>query len=377
MYLCYKYKLYPTKEQAKKLEKTLELCCWVYNEILSYRKNAYEKEQKSLNYYSTIKLLPQWKKDKTELKEVNAQALQNVVMRVDKAFKNFFRRVKKGGENPGYPRTKETKNYRSFTYPQPKIQGAKLKEDEGLLYLAKIGNIKIKLHRPLQGNLRTTTICKKGENWYAYFLCKIDEIAPLPSSEAIGIDLGLTTFAVFSNGEKIERQRWDEKDKKDIARLQRKKLRYSKGSKEREKVIKSLEKAYRRASNRRENFAHQESRKLVNRFGLIVFEKLNIQSMQRQKISNINRGINDVSWKKFISYTVYKAKNMGRSVLLVDPAGTSQICSRCGDKSPKRLSERTHRCSSCGLKMDRDLNAAINILGRGLASIGTQPDKDS
>ena len=194
---------------------------------------------------------------------------------------------------------------------------------------------------------------------------------PLPvSTEMVGIDLGLTTFATLSNGETIERQRWMKRDAKDIARLQRKKERLPKGSPERKKAIHALQHAYQRQTNRRGNFAHQESRKLVNRYGLIVFEDLDIDEMQANGNRVVNKGIADVAWAKFVQYTAYKAECAGRGFLLVDPKDTTQACSRCGEIVPKDLSVRVHDCPHCGLKMSRDLNAALNILGRGLASLG-------
>jgi len=161
------------------------------------------------------------------------------------------------------------------------------------------------------------------------------------------------------------------KDASDIARLQRKKERFAKGSPKRRKVVKALCHAYERSANRRDNFAHQESRKLVNEYQFIAFEKLDIQDMQVNGNKTISRGIADVAWGKFVQFTTYKAANAGRVVALVNPRGTTQMCSGCGVIVPKDLSVRIHDCPHCGLKLNRDHNAALNILARGLASIGT------
>jgi len=196
------------------------------------------------------------------------------------------------------------------------------------------------------------------------------ETKPLPvSSEAVGIDLGLKTFAVLSNGEQIKRQRWLKHDANDVARLQRKKEKLPKGSNARKKAVMALNHAYQRVTNRRTNFAHQESRKLVNRYSLLVFEDLKIQGMQAIGSKVINRGISDVAWGQFVQYTTYKAENAGRGVIRVNPRGTTQSCSSCGKVVAKDLSVRVHDCPHCGLKIDRDLNAALNILARGLASL--------
>jgi putative transposase len=190
------------------------------------------------------------------------------------------------------------------------------------------------------------------------------------NANVVGIDLGLKTFAYCSNGDQIERQRWMKRDADDVARLQRKQEKLPLGSVERRRVIHALSHAYQRSTNRRNNFAHQESRRLVNRYQLIVFEDLDIPQMQSQGKTVINRNMADVAWGRFVQYTAYKAESAGRGIVRVNPRGTTQACSGCGEKAPKDLSVRVHDCPHCGLKLDRDLNAALNILARGLASIG-------
>ncbi|MFN8374467.1 MAG: transposase [Anaerolineae bacterium] len=366
MRVTYKYRLKPTKTQQRQLERTLEVCRCVYNETLAARKNAYEQRGESVSLYSTQRLLPLWKHAKPELKQVHSQVLQNVQVRVDLAFQAFFRRVKQG-EEPGYPRFKGFGWYDSFTYPQYG-NGVVLHEDT--LRLSKVGEVKVILHRPIQGAIKTVTVQRSVGKWYVGFSVEV-AAQPLPvSSEVVGIDLGLKTFAVLSNGEQVKRQRWMKNDAADVARLQRKKEKLPKGSKERRKALHALNHAYQRSTHRRTNFAHQESRKLVNRYGLIVFEDLQIQQMQANGSKVINRNIADVAWGQFVQYTAYKAENAGRGVMLVNPRGTTQECSGCGKFVPKDLSVRVHECPHCGLKIDRDLNAALNILRRGLASVG-------
>jgi len=354
----------------------LELCRWVYNDTLAARKNAYEQEGKSLGLYDTNKLLTQWKADKPALKAVHSQVLQNVQERVDLAFKAFFRRVK-AGEEPGYPRFKGKGLYDSFTFKQ---SGFKLVGDR--LVISKVGDVPIKMHRPICADIKTLTIQRDSiGNWYACFSCApkgFPEDKHLPTNHnVVGIDLGLTTFAYFSNGQTIERQRWMKQDAADIARLQRKKERFAKGSAERRKVIKALCHAYERAANRRNNFAHQESRKLVNEYQFIAFEKLDIKDIQSNGNKTVNRGIADVAWGQFVQFTTYKAANAGRGVALVNPRGTTQECFGCGSIVPKDLSVRIHDCPNCGIKISRDLNAALNILARGLASISADSSDEA
>lgn len=366
MRLTCKYRLNPTSAQRTSLERTLELCRRVYNDTLAIRKETYEQSGTSISLYGTNKLLTAWKADKPELKQVHSQVLQNVQERVELAYQAFFRRVKAGEDEPGFPRFKGKGRYDSFTFKQ---FGFKL--DGDMLTISKIGDVRIKLHRPICATVKTLTVQRDAVgNWYACFSCERDPSPLEPSHKVVGVDLGLTTFAYLSDGQKIDRQRWMKQDERDIARLQRKKERFAKGSPERRKVIHALCHAYERAANRRRNFAHQESRKLVNEYQIIAFEKLDIQDMQGNGNKTISRGIADVAWGQFVQFTTYKAEDAGRTVVLVNPKGTTQMCSGCGELVPKDLSVRIHDCPHCGLKLSRDLNAALNILARGLASIG-------
>ncbi len=379
MRLTYKYRLNPTTAQRTKLERALEVCRWVYNDTLGIRKDTYEKTNKGLSLYDTNKLLTVWKESNPAFSEVHSQVLQNVQERVELAYHAFFRRVKAGalrqaqgataGElvEPGYPRFKGKGLYDSFTFKQ---KGFRLDGDK--LTLSKIGTVQVKLHRSICGEIKTLTIRRDSlGNWYACFSCECDT-NPLPiNDKVVGIDLGLTTFAYFSNGQKIKRQRWMKRDADDITKLQRKKENFAKGSTERKKVIRALNHAYQRSANRRNNFAHQESRKLVNEYQFIAFENLDIKDMQSADDKRYTRGIADVAWGQFVQFTVYKAANAGRGVALVNPRGTTQMCSRCHAIVPKGIEVRIHDCPHCGLKLNRDHNAALNILARGLASINT------
>ena len=345
------------------MEQTLEICRWVYNETLAMRKNAWEQEQKPVSYYESKRQIPLWKMEHPELSKVYSQVLQDVSMRVDLAFKAFFRRVK-AGENPGYPRFKGRGRYDSFTYPQ---YGFKLDGDR--LHLSKIGDVRVVLHRPIEGTIKTLTIRRSSTGkWYACFSVEY-EPAPAPQKETtVGIDVGLESFATLSNGEKIENPRFFRTDEKALAKAQRKLSKAEKGTPERKKARKIVAHIHERIANRRLNFAHQTSRKVVDRFGTIVFEDLNITSMQKNHC--LAKSIADVAWSMFITITESKAEDAGSHVILVNPRNTSQRCSRCGMIVAKTLSDRVHSCPHCGLVMDRDQNAAINILRLGLQSQG-------
>ena len=364
MLKAFKYRIYPTKAQRSKMEQTLELCRWTYNETLAYRKNLYDSEGKSSSKYFTNALLPEWKVEKPELTEVHSQVLQNVQERVDLAFKAFFRRVK-SGEKPGYPRFKGKGWYDSFTFPQ---SGFKLAS--GKLRLSKIGDVKIRLHRPIEGKIKRLTVRRSSTGkWFACFSVEIDDPPkpPWKDGSMVGIDVGLESFATLSNGEKIDNPRFFRSEEKALAKAQKRLSKCEKGSPERRKALKVVQRIHERIANRRYNFAHQVSHNLVERFGLIAFEDLSIANMLKNHC--LAKSISDAAWRMLVITTSYKAESAGSIVVLVDPRNTSQLCSRCGLKVPKSLSDRVHECPQCGLVMDRDENAAINILRLGLQSL--------
>jgi len=365
MLKAYKFRIYPTKAQRTTMERTLDLCRWTYNKTLEIRKTVWEFEGKSMSKYETHNLLPQWKSDKPELNDVFSQTLQNVQERVDLALQAFFRRVK-AGEKPGYPRFRGRGWYDSFTYPQ---KGFKLKSDK--LFLSKIGDIKIKLHRPIEGRIKRLTVRRTATGkWFACFSSEQEDhlLPPWKDGSMVGIDVGLESFATLSNGEKIANPRFFRKEEHELARVQRKLSKAPKGTPERMKALKAVERVHERIANKRYEFAHQISRDLVSRFGLIALEDLNTKGMLHNH--NLAKSISDVAWNMLVNITSYKAANAGSMVVLVDPRNTSKMCSRCGILVEKSLSDRVHNCSLCGLSMDRDQNAAINILRLGLQSVG-------
>ena len=367
MIKTFKYRIYPKKSQRSALQGSLDACRWVYNKTLEVRRDTWENDGKSLSLYDTHNFLKPWKEEEPWLAEqAFSQSLQNAQARVDLAFNAFFRRVK-AGDKPGYPRFRGVDRYDSFTFTQ---KGFKLIDDK-YLRISKVGIVRIKLHRPIDGKIKTLTI---GRNrlgyWYASFNVEVEPKRLQLTDKCVGIDLGLMTFATMSDGSKIERQRWFKQDEKDLTKMQRKISALQKGSKKRKHMIRSLNHIYQRIFYRRSDFSHKESRKLVNKYQIIVFEDLDIADMQSGNWKTINRSIADVAWSQFVRHTVAKAEEAGRTVVLVDPKNTSQMCSGCGQIVKKDLHVRIHNCPHCGLKIDRDFNASINILRRGLASLG-------
>ncbi len=238
--------------------------------------------------------------------------------------------------------------------------------------MSKLGACRIELHRPLEGTIKTVTLRRSSTGkWYAC-LSTERETRPLESNgKAVGVDVGLSTFATLSTGEKIANPRFFRRDEKDVARAQRKLRKEEKGTPERAKRRTAVAHIHERIANRRKDFAHKVSRRLVNDFGVIAFEDLSIVRMLGNH--KLAKSIADAAWGQLIEYTRYKAVDAGSVCVLVDPRGTSQRCSRCGSVVKKTLSERVHTCPVCGLVMDRDENAAVNIRALGLQSMGAIP----
>jgi putative transposase len=366
MLKAYQYRLYPTKAQISTLNRTFDLCRKVYNNTLALRRDAWKYDHKSLTFFDTTKNLIVWKQEHPELYTVNAQVLQNVQVRVDLAFKSFFQRVKRSSDGAGYPRFKSFWRYDSITYPQA---GFSLDIQNQTITASKIGKIKAIIHRPCEGKIKTMTIRKTGTGkWYVSFSVEKELVVREHiGDEVTGIDLGLTTFAMLSNGESIVNPHFFQKDEKALAKANRRVSKETKGSTTRKVRRLIVSKIHERISNRRKNFVHQESRKLVDRFKIIAFENLNIKNMQQT--SYLTKGIADASWGMMVKTTESKAEEAGSRVVLVNPENTTQFCSRCSQYVRKELSDRIHSCPSCGLVMDRDQNAAINILRLGLQSL--------
>lgn len=362
----FKYRLYPTKLQTSKMNNILEQTRWVYNETLALRKNAWESKNKNISLYETSNKLVEWKVIKPELEGVQSQVLQNAQLRVDLAFKAFFRRCK-AGESPGYPRFKGFNRYSSITYPQ---SGFRLHPDN-TVYLSKIGRVKVILHRPIQGNIKTCTIKKTPTNkWFVYFSCEVEKPKPLPETDKItGIDLGLITYIQCSDGSKINKPRFFKEEQKDLAKAQRKfsKFPLKSWSPEKKKAKLVVARVHERIKNKREDFCHKASNKLIQRYDMIAHEALNVKDMLEQK--KWSKSIADAAWSTLINFLTYKAENAGRIIKAVDPRGTSQRCSQCGTVVPKSINVRVHHCPRCGFKTSRDLNSALEILRLGMQSV--------
>ena len=370
MRLTYKYRLFQVSPKGNRSKTSWMVADGFTTRRLNAEK-GWEERQESISRYDTNKLLTQWREEHEFLRNGHAQAMQDAQKRVDLAFRSFFRRVKAGEKEPGYPRFKSVDRYDSFTYPQEKGNWRFL--DNGRVRLSKIGDVKIKLHRPVTGECKTLTIQRDAVgNWYACFSCIVEADPLMPTDKVVGIDVGLTHFATMSDGSQIDNPRFFRKDEDALVAVQRRLSKETKGTPEFHRRKRALNHIHQRISNRRNNFAHQESRKLVNEYQLIAFEDLNITDMMDGNHRGMNKSIGDVAWNQFVQVTTSKAEGAGRRVVLVDPRNTTKMCSRCGEIVPKKLSDRVHVCPKCDLVLNRDHNAALNILARGLADVGTQ-----
>ncbi len=357
----YKFRLLPTKKQVQKLEWTLDMCRILYNSCLLDRKNHYEQTGKGLSRIKQQEIFKSDKQTIESLKEIHSQALQDVLFRVDRAFQGFFRRLREKDGKAGYPRFKGEGRYDSITYPQqPGFQIT----PQGLK-LSKIGTIKIKLHRNIDGTVKTCTIKREYNRWYACFSVEYEPVEkPIPN-RAIGIDMGIKSFAVTSNGEVIDNPKYFLKSEKKLISKQRQLSRKKKGSANRKKARQSVAKLYTKVRNQRSDFHHKVSRKLVDAYGFIAIEDLNIKGMVKNH--RLAKHISDAGWGQFLNYLIYKAEEAGCKIEKVPPQYTSIKCSVCGQPVHKTLADRIHRCPLCNVVIDRDHNAAQNIFLKSTA----------
>ncbi len=364
---AFQYRIYPTPAQETKLRRTLDECRWVYNQMLEQRQVYYDEFHVAVGYYEQKAWLPILKDERPTLRAVHSQVLQQVAERIELAFQAFFRRLRQGAD-PGYPRFRGAGRYHSLTYPQYG-NGAQL--DGNDLYLSKIGHGKVVLHRPLEGTPKTVTIRRSGTGkWYVSISCEWEPATLPESAENVGIDVGLHTFATFSTGEQIENPRFFRQEERALAKVQRKHSTLEQGSAARRTHRQVLARVHERVAWRRANHAHQYSRQIVNRFQVIAVEDLEVNKLVHNHC--VAKSISDAAWTQFRTYTQYKAAWAGRVLVAVNPAYTSQTCSACGHRQKMPLAERVYTCPCCHSTLDRDHNAARNILALGLQRIGSQ-----
>jgi len=358
----FRYRIYPNKKQIKKLNKTLSDCCFVYNQLLENKKDAYKKNKTNLSQFDMNRIVKGFDVD------VHSQVLQNISKRINDAFKHYFRRLreKKNGKHikVGFPRFKTLNRYKSITYPQ---SGFRFVSDRKL-FISRIGSVPIVLHRVPRGKVKTLTVKRTSIGWFAIFSCEdvpVEEIKNVKGH--VGVDVGVKSFAVFSDGTMIGNPKFLRKSEKKLRKLQRRLSRKKKGSKNRIKAKIKLGRCHERIFNQRQDFLHKTSNDVIRKYKFISVEKLSIKNMVRNH--HLAKSICDVSWGDFVSMLDYKVVKTGGQVIKVNPKNTSKTCSQCGHVQDMPLSKRVFECENCGMVLDRDVNAASAPFSDGVSSV--------
>lgn len=355
----FKYRLYAHKETFGKAENWLVLCCRLYNTALEQRIGIYRQKKGRISCYSQMNQLPELKVAFPEYKDVGSQVLQDVLGRLDNAYQGFFRRVKNGDSKVGFPRFKGSDRYDSFTLKQQ--CGWKL--DGKYLIIKKVGRFKLSLSRSIQGDIKTMTIRRSRTNkWYVYFSCDNVPMRKLPSSDkAIGIDVGIKSFCVDSEGNKTDNPLYLKQAEAILRQRQRRLSRRVKGSSRRRKARILVAKIHEKITNQRNDFLHKTANYYIKNYGTICIEDLAITNLVRNH--SLSRSISDSSWGRFFVLLNWKAEEAARKVVKIprlEPS--SKMCSECGViNQDLTLSDRKWICQSCGALHDRDYNAAKNI----------------
>jgi putative transposase len=338
----------------------------LYNACLSQRKTAYEAEKRSVKYQEQSAWFKGQRATNPFFARLNFSSAQATMRRLDKAFANFFRRVREGGGKPGYPRFKSRDRYDSVEFPAYG-DGIRLKGSK--LYVQHVGTVRVRLHREVEGEVKTAALKREAGKWYVVFSCELPDVEVKPSTlPPVGIDVGLESFLTASDGKSEANPRYLKGALPALRVAGRAVSRKKKGGGNRRKAVRRLQKVHARVKNLRREHHYQVACRLVLAYGFIAAEALNVKGMLAN--GRLSRAISDAGWSGFLSVLRHKAEKAGVRYVEVDPRGTSQGCSSCGREVRKDLSVRRHDCPHCGLSLHRDHNSALNILARGLARTG-------
>jgi putative transposase len=365
MLRTYKYLIRPSPEQEQRLDFLLWQSRLVYNAALEQRIATYQETGQGIGYRAQwVRFRDLRHNSPDTIGQLNASSLQHLLRRLDKAFTDFYRRLK-AGEKPGFPRFKSRNRFKSMEYTYG--DGCKLRQNEpGLirLYVQNVGEMRICYHRavPAHANLKHLVIKQVNKRWYVCLMLELPEVREphLPTGNAVGMDVGLKSLATLSTGERVGNPRWLRESLAKLRRLQRHASRQVKGSKSQRKTYQQIAGLHERVSNQRSDYLHQVSRRLVADHDLIAIENLSLAFMNHNR--HLSLSSHDAGFGLFRQMIEYKAEEAGTQIVAVNPSNTTQACSRCGSLVPKDVSVRVHTCHHCGLVLDRDVNAARNIL---------------
>ncbi|MCL4365523.1 transposase [Candidatus Marsarchaeota archaeon] len=358
---AYKFRIYPDATRQAEIDERLILAQQFYNKILEKSVASYQNGKTKVSMAQFNRFVKEIIQEDKKYLKLYSQTRCEIEYRLLKAYQKFFRRVMEGSKKAGFPRFRSRDRYKSITYPQDNGSFS-IRRDR--LRVSRIGTMRIELHRKIEGIIKTLAIKREGGNYYAVFTTINDiKVPEVKDTNPVGIDVGLNSFVAMSDGTKIEKPKFVKKSEKHIARWQRIVARRKKGSNRREMEKEMLSKKWEHTTNQSDDFAHKLSGKLVNSgYTSFAVEDLHIQNMVKNH--RLAQSIHNASWNRFINMLSYKAESAGMKVIRVDARNTSKTCSDCGNIRDVLLSERTYTCNRCGMQLDRDINASINILKR-------------
>jgi len=357
MLISYKYRAYPDKDTEARLNTALDTCRWLYNRLLE-ELNVARENGISLKMHKTQAQIVTLKAENPILKEVYSKVLQMVNYTLWSNI-SALTQSKNNGRKIGKLRFKGAHRYRTLNYNQ---SGFKIDLEHSTITFSKIGTIRFNMHRPYTGRVKGVLITRSGDHWYVIIQAEQEIPEPKANGRSVGIDVGLNSFAVDTNGRVIENPRFYEHSLDRIRKLQQSVARKKRFSNNRKKAKNKLEKAYEHVNNQRKDFLHKLSRQYVDNYNVICVEDLNIKGLKENgNHTRLHRSIHDASWGRFFSYLSYKAESAGTRLIKVNPKNTSQMCSNCRSIVKKNLSDRVHECPYCGFVANRDYNAAANI----------------